>query len=92
MNVCEKLKELTVSIIKLDLLAIENLCETISTQEELLKLYQESGKSIEFLAGKFFVTPETMQAWIYLPSTHRKGLKEPRRSQLERYLMQCLIE
>lgn len=88
MNVCEKLRQLTVSIISIDLIALESLCETTTNQQELLKLYQKSGKEIEDIANKFFVELETAQHWIYLPPNHRHGLKEPRRSEVVRYLKQ----
>jgi hypothetical protein len=88
MNVCEKLRQLAVNIIAIDIVAFESMCAITVSQEELLRLYQKSGKDIEDIANKFFVEMETAQHWIYLPPTHRHGLKEPRRSEVVRYLKQ----
>lgn len=89
MSVCEKLKQLKVSIISLDLTAIESNCERVISQQELLKMYQRSGITIDELADTFFVSRETFQKWLYLSPNNRQGLKEPMRTKVVKYLRCC---
>jgi len=86
MNVCERLKELTVSIIAIDMLALESLVETSATKQELITLFYESGKTLKDISDRFFIEEVTASHWIYLEPTHRHGVREPRRSELVRFL------